>query len=489
MSETFDLTQIQGNILRGYKRNHVRHLVLEIRERRAARRFLGLTVSGDGKEVPRITREAAAKWEKSKKPDLCFNVGMTFKGLLELGAPEGLPNSLPTEFVEGMPARAAKIGDVGESAPDKWLPEFRDPGRVHIIASLYADDPGHIDKAVNQIVQYGGAFAQTVALTGESLDGGKVHFGYTDNISQPRFEEVPDPERDGETEPFDPLGTILLGHPTTFEGLYWRDLKEHDLLFNGTFNAFRMMKQDVKDFEDYLGEAAGWLLEQPENQELLAPGDELHFADLLKNVYGEPRDAWSHERTESTRLNAMREIVAAQFGGRWRNGNALAQAPQLPGVPAKKPRNDFEYPRDTRCPAGSHVRRCNPRGGQIVQRVANYSRRLIRRGMVYGTPYNPGDGSNERGLIGNFIGASLGAQFEAMMCDWLNLGLHDPDITGSNDPLLGANSPETSWFDLELAGGKTLRLHGFKRFVTTRAGAYVFLPSLKAIEKISEWGD
>ena len=30
------------------------------------------------------------------------------------------------------------------------------------------------------------------------------------------------------------------------------------------------------------------------------------------------------------------------------------------------------------------------------------------------------------------------------MCDWLNLGLQDPDITGFNDPLLGANEPETS---------------------------------------------
>ena len=47
----------------------------------------------------------------------------------------------------------------------------------------------------------------------------------------------------------------------------------------------------------------------------------------------------------------------------------------------------------------------------------------------------------ERGLLGNFIGASLGAQFEAMSCDWLNLGLQDPRITGSNDPITGTNDP------------------------------------------------
>ena len=41
--------------------------------------------------------------------------------------------------------------------------------------------------------------------------------------------------------------------------------------------------------------------------------------------------------------------------------------------------------------------------------------------------------TNERGLLGNFIGANLGAQYEAVMCDWVNLGLQDPDITGAND--------------------------------------------------------
>ena len=70
----------------------------------------------------------------------------------------------------------------------------------------------------------------------------------------------------------------------------------------------------------------------------------------------------------------------------------------------------------------------------------------------------------ERGLLGNFIGASLGAQFEAMSCDWLNLGLQDPRITGSNDPLTGANDPGTSWFDLPLKSGSTIRLRGLPRF-------------------------
>jgi len=147
----------------------------------------------------------------------------------------------------------------------------------------------------------------------------------------------------------------------------------------------------------------------------------------------------------------------------------------------------FDYDHNSRCPYGAHIRRCNPRGGQIVQRVANNSRRLVRRGVPYGPRLNgtqPGDGSGaepERGLLGNFIGASLGAQFEAMSCDWLNLGLQDPRITGSNDPITGTNDPETSWFDLPLKSGGTIRLRGLPEFVSTRGGAYTFLPSLSAI--------
>jgi deferrochelatase/peroxidase EfeB len=168
--------------------------------------------------------------------------------------------------------------------------------------------------------------------------------------------------------------------------------------------------------------------------------------------------------------------------GRWRNGVPLSQSPDAPVAEPDKDLNNFDYVGDSRCPYGAHIRRCNPRGGQIVQRVANYSRRLVRRGMPFGPVYDPAKpDTKDRGLLGNFIGADLGAQFEAMMCDWLNLGLQDPRVTGSNDPVTGANDSGTSWFDLQLKSGKTIRLRGLPRFVTTRGGAYTFLPSVAAI--------
>jgi hypothetical protein len=111
--------------------------------------------------------------------------------------------------------------------------------------------------------------------------------------------------------------------------------------------------------------------------------------------------------------------------------------------------------------------------------------------MPYGAPYDPQRpeaARQERGLLGNFIGASLGAQFEAMCCDWINVGLQDPRVTGSNDPLIGANEPQTSWFDLPLGDGQTIRLRNLPRFVRTRGGAYTFLPSIPAIRYLSGLG-
>ena len=47
-----------------------------------------------------------------------------------------------------------------------------------------------------------------------------------------------------------------------------------ELGHNGTFNAFRVLKQDVAGFEKYLDRAAFYLFEHPKGGELLPHGDE-----------------------------------------------------------------------------------------------------------------------------------------------------------------------------------------------------------------------
>lgn len=470
MTETLEINDIQGNILRGYRRGVARNLILEVTDRAAARRFLAASVEGDDTDVPKITRERSQKWPEQDKPDFCFNIGLTYEGLRALGVPAGSLATFPTEFIEGMTSRAMKLGDFGDSAPENWPEPFDEPERVHIIARIHANDTDKLQEIEDQVAR---AFNVIGVRDGRQLEKGKVIFGYVDGLSQPRFKRVVDPETENVNEPEDPLGTILLGYPTGITGLEFSVPQPDDLGFNGTFNAFRVLAQDAAGFEAFLDRAATELETHPDAEKLLAPGDE-------EKVVG-----------KKDRFAALREVVAAQMCGRWRNGVPYETSPDAQLPDPMLPDNtgaltNFDYHRGSRCPAGSHMRRSNPRGGSIVQRMANYSRRLVRRGMVYGPDFDPNKpDDHERGLLGSFIGANLGAQFEAVMCDWINLGLHDPDVTGANDPLLGANTPETSWFDLTLADGGTIRIRGFPRFVTTRGGAYTFLPSLTSIRYLS----
>ena len=504
VQDAFDITNLQGNILRGYRRNVVRYLMLQVTDRAAARGFLKTAADGGSGSVPAITRESPAnrKWSPSNpKPEICFNIGVTFEGLRALGVAAADLASFPTEFAEGMNKRAMKLGDFGTSGTACWKACFKDPSRLHLIASIYADDTEHLDGAQRQVAA---AFTVLGVLDGENLPDDKVYFGYVDNISQPRFEHVKDPDNEAK-EPIDPLGTVLLGYPTRMSDVRFRVPDPVVLGRDGTFNAFRVLAQDCAGFEAYLDEAAAMLLDHPKGDALLKPGSEGWIRTFWTPPYWDDgffegmlaRYTPDHgNRVE--RFLALREVVAAQMGGRWRNGTPVELSPDRPWNPDafEKPGDppspdtisltNFDYGPASRCPAGSHLRRCNPRGGPIVQRIANYTRRLVRRGMSYGPdfdPLNPDD--RERGLLGNFIGANLGAQFEAVMCDWLNLGLQDPDITGSNDPLIGANDPATSWFDLILPGGDTIRLRGFPRFVQTHGGAYTFLPSVPAIRYLA----
>ena len=470
MSAAFNPADVQGNIVRGYRMPRARYLLLEVADPIKARNWLAATVSGSNNGVPQITTEAP--W--TTEPDSCFNIGLTYQGLRALGTPADSLASFPTEFIEGMNVRALKLGDAGPSAPENWPAPFNDPNKLHIVATIYANDmPVEQAIALQDAVQKR-ALADGCGLRllgvrdGAGFNADYVHFGYRDNLTQPRFREVHDPDRYKDGQPMAPLGTVLLGYPTNFEGLWFKVPDPQPLGMNGSFNAFRVLAQDVAGFEAYLDSAANELLEDPKGNELLPPGTEASIGAL------------------PTRHAALREVVAANICGRWRNGVPLALSADTPNPSPPVDMTDFDYPSDSRCPYGAHIRRSNPRGAQIVQRVANNSRRLIRRGLPYGPAYDPAKPDTiERGLLGNFIGANIGAQFEAMMCDWLNLGLQDPRVTGSNDALTGANDPATSWFDIPLKSGATIRLRGLPRFVQTRGGAYTFLPSIPAIRYLA----
>ncbi len=125
-----------------------------------------------------------------------------------------------------------------------------------------------------------------------------------------------------------------------------------------------------------------------------------------------------------------------------------------------------------------------PRG----QRAGNggHLHRIVRRGIPYGPPYDPAyprDGQ-DRGLLGLFIGVSLHDQFEFLMAEWANDGRFAAGLGHTKDPLLGAHGEGAGSFSIPRPGAPVV-LEGFSRFVTTRGGAYCFLPSISGIRYLA----
>jgi deferrochelatase/peroxidase EfeB len=237
-----------------------------------------------------------------------------------------------------------------------------------------------------------------------------------------------------------PAGAFLLGHPSQFRDFTYPVPEPAALGRNGSFAAFRMLAQDVDAFRDLLAE-------------------------------------------QSRRTGSSPELIAARLCGRWRNGTPLVLSPDTdspePPVPPEG-LNDFDYAGDRRgerCPVGSHIRRMNPRDSRVAGN-GGHQHRIVRRGLTYGPPADPArprDGQ-DRGLLGLFIGVSLRDQFEFVMSQWANDGLFAAGLGRSQDPFLGVGGT----LPLASSDGRTA-LTGLPRLVTTRGGAYCFLPSITAI--------
>ena len=159
------------------------------------------------------------------------------------------------------------------------------------------------------------------------------------------------------------------------------------------------------------------------------------------------------------------------------------------GVLAGRDRNnDFLYREDDslgfRTPAGSHVRRTNPRDASVAGVVRLH--RMIRRGTAYGPPLPEGvleDDGADRGLMFAFVGAHLGRQFEFVQSecidggDFLGLGDVKDPVTGSHDGAGTLSIPQRPI---------PKRLQSLPRFVVTRGGEYCFMPGLRALRWLAE---
>jgi deferrochelatase/peroxidase EfeB len=461
-----DRRDIQGLVLFGTTCPLLRYHFFHVNDAVGGRRFVHTLIEqGSSLHV-----NSAGHRDTDTRSEKLVYVGFTARGLQALAVPAPTLLSFPEEFRQGPKARATDLGDIGESGPDHW--SF-DPDAVHIAVMLYARHQHTMDALSAELVD--GAVTNGMALVsmldGEALPdythhSGQhltkpVHFGYSDGLSQPDI--LPAPKRHPAAPPAVPPGMFVLGHPDSPQDGEALAVANQPvpiptlLLHNGTFGAFRVMEQDVDGYEDFL---------------------DRNSVDA-----------------------ASRELLAAKMCGRWRNGLPLSLSPTTPEPTPPIPReqfNAFDYrPTPTTptavpdrdghiCPAGSHVRRSNPRSSEVLGGMGNRLR-LIRRGMPYGPVHDPAhkrDGK-PRGMLGLFLCVSLKDQFEFIMRHWVNDGLFARGLAQSeNDPMVGAHVSGAA-FTYRGGSGATVSTTGLSRFVKTRGAAYLFFPSITGLRFIS----
>ena len=379
------------------------------------------------------------------KEPVSLAVALSFQGLKALGVPEESLATFPREFQQGMAARAAELGDVGENAPEHWEKPLGSR-EVHVVVAGLAPDTASLEAADRYARDASRDLPGVVPIWRQDVHAAadlRNMFGFADGIGHPAVEGSGIPG----TNPYEvPLkaGEFVLG----YEGeVHSPPIPQPEVLGrNGTYAVFRKLHTRVAAFRQYLRQAA-------------------------------------KDRTEEE------EWLAAKIVGRWRSGAPLALAPDKddPELGADPKRNNAfmfgDDPRGLKSPFGSHVRRMNPRDSLIIG--VSRLHRMIRRGTNYGPPLPAGvleDDGADRGLLFAFVGAHLDRQFEFVQREWVNDGRFI-GTPAEKDPLV--NSSDGREFTIPKQPIRR-RLNGLPAFVVNRGGEYCFMPGLRALRWLAD---
>jgi Dyp-type peroxidase family len=435
-----ELDDIQSGALHERPSPYVgRYLLLRIDDRAAGRELVRrLHPVVDPADAPAVPAR-----------DAWVTVSFTFHGLKALGVPRESLDSFAPEFREGMAARAAKLGDVGESSPEHWEKPLGGSD-VHVALAALSPDTAHLKAVADRARR---AYEQLPGVEViwrqdcYQLPTGRTSFGFKDGIGQPAVEGTGIPCTNTSEAPLK-AGEIILGYPDETGEV--PAMPVPDVLGrNGTYVVFRKLQTRVAAYRQYLRAKAA----SPEEEALLG----------------------------------------AKLVGRWQSGAPLALAPEQddPELGADPERNnDFVYgddPRGFKCPLGAHARRANPRDsldqdGSVDVRL----HRMIRRGTSYGPMLPEGvleDDGADRGIIFVFAGTHLRRQFEFVKTQWLNDGIFI-GAPAERDPLVGPNDG-SGLFTIPQRPIRR-RLQDLPPFVVTRGGEYCFAPGLRALRWLAE---
>lgn len=278
---------------------------------------------------------------------------------------------------------------------------------------------------------------------------------------------------------------------------------------NGSYLVYRKLQQDVQGFWDFVRQHSGEKDGQPDRQ---------HMEYIASKMVGRwPSGVPMSLAETSEKDREIRDKASAE-----RNVSIL---------------NDFSYRTGdeigTGCPFGSHLRRGNPRDAKMDDMLNESYRnvdqhRIMRRAVTFGkmsdhqvdrnyydehgapveiTHTLAGEGAEDPDGVGiHFFGinANMQQQFEFIQQAWNNSGQFN-GMYNNQDPITGNGQKEsdpekpmryaaqnvtkaklhTSDMIIAQADEIRQRFHDVPRFVHVKGGAYLFIPSITALQYLA----
>jgi deferrochelatase/peroxidase EfeB len=476
--EVEELERIQGGILTEYPTTtHGVMALIQCDTRESFREFLEYMREKITSEYARLTFVPEDKPEK-----IWVNLGLTYHGLERLGLPESVLLQFPKEFREGMEARAGLLGDIGdpdyplETGPVVKGREGSPRIRMSIVDAVVLLQANRSDLGSDTLEwwdvknPFRTELAKLAKETGARVvseqplqrqfegDSSREHFGFKEG-GRPGSQPVPRVVYSDKRYPGPAyesaalrdsirLGEILLGYtnqrgePARAVNIALDNGLERELLKHGSFVVVRKLRQNVGVFRDFVASTANRLGIEP-----------LKFKGLMM--------------------------------GRMPNGESLI--PCAANAP-----NDFHFdddPHGAQCPHYAHIRRANPRS----RGEATVVPRILRRGFSYGERCPERDDptqavaeeEKDRGLVFMAYNANIAEQFEVIQ-RWINGGNRTGLLSTQQDLLAGQGpiSQSAYWHRAGSAGGDKQFGPPAKPTVSLQWGAYLFVPSITALETL-----
>ena len=416
-----------------------RHLLCDLADARHARRWLRSV-------VPTVTDAGPTQAE------VATQVAFTAYGLRLLGLTPTELSRFARSFTEGMctPHRSRILGDIDASDPGQW--EWGGPDRpVHALIAVFAASPAALAVEAAKVIADLHACGAVVVRDLPTLVPAdrREHFGFVDGVSQPVLRGAPPNKRVADER--------------------WSLIEPGEFILGLTDEAGHLPPSPLLDASSDPHAILRTSSSEPRLPDFGALGSYLVVRELRQDL-----DAF--RRVEAS----LGPAVTEKMVGRTHDGAPLADL-------AADDKNDFGYaeldPDGERCPFGAHVRRANPRDGRRgllpeLTLASTRRHRLLRRGRRFGPTFDEAPDA-DRGLLFACLNADIERQFEFVQHHWLNSPLFA--AAGEVDPIVGAASDESTRRFTMPANPVRVRASGLEAFVTTRGGAYFFLPSIPAL--------